>query len=76
MKRLFTLIATAIMTVSTISAQTSVSSGSPDMTVAVKRCIAQGDNVFIDLVVTCSARWNKIGLSRCKMFDDEGNDLI
>lgn len=49
--------------------------GHPDVEVQIKRCIAQGEDVIIDLMVTSHTKWEKIYFipDAPQCFDDEGN---
>lgn len=54
----------------------SVKSGHPSIEVQVKRCIASGDDVIIDLMITCHAKWKTVDFHYRlipEVFDDEGN---
>lgn len=73
MKKAITIFAFLLIGLTCAFAQVKVSSGSPSMDVKFKRAVAQGNNVFIDLIITCNTSWNKVGLSRCIIYDDEGN---
>lgn len=55
-------------------AQMTVSPGSSNFTLQVKRCIAEGDDVCIDLVFTGNGRWDVLHFyDSCEAYDDEGN---
>ncbi len=54
-------------------AQVSVSTESMELDVVAKRAVAKGNSVFIDLVITCNADWDQVGVDRCEVYDDEGN---
>ena len=56
-------------------AQVSVSSGSPDVNFQIKRAFANGNDVYIDLLVTSYGNWSSISFwwAYQKVFDDEGN---
>ena len=60
-------------------AQTKVSTGSPSIDVSVRRAMADGNDVFIDLVITSRGSWRKLIFSTdlfhpsCRLYDDEGN---
>lgn len=73
MKKAISLFAFLLLGLTCSLAQVKVSSGSLSMDVQFKRAVAQGNDVFIDLIVTCNTNWEKVGLSGCKIYDDEGN---
>ena len=79
MKRLFVTIVLLFTCLIYAGAQVKVSSGSTSIDVAVKRAIAEGDDVIIDLMITSHGSWEKIIISTGNMFpssrlyDDEGN---
>ena len=80
MKRFIVFFACLILSVPFLSAQTSVISGNPSVDVQVRRCIASGNDVLIDFIITCHNQWTKIVFSTnsseeygSRIFDDEGN---
>lgn len=62
-----------------VSAQTKVSAGSTSVDVSVRRAVAEGNDVIIDLLITSRGSWQKLIFSTsldypsCRLFDDEGN---
>lgn len=55
-------------------AQMSVSCSLSSVSVQVKRCFAQGDDVLVDLIVTGTGRVQKMYFSHySEAYDDEGN---
>ena len=78
MKRLFVVISLLFSCFIYLGAQVKVSSGSSCIDVAVKRAFAQGDDVYVDLIITGLSNWNMVYFhgrrgDSCKFFDDEGN---
>ncbi len=78
MKRLIFAVILLISCSLFAGAQVKVSSGSPSIDVVVKRAIADGDDVIIDLIVTSHGGWRKIIISTgymypsSRLYDDEG----
>ena len=56
--------------------QVKVGVESSGLEVKVKRAVAQGDNVFIDLMITNCANYDSIAFNLwdSKVYDDEGNE--
>lgn len=52
-----------------------VDPGSTAIDVVVKRCLAQGNDVMMDLIVTGKGRWKVVAFlnNHCVFYDDEGN---
>ena len=52
-----------------------VSPGSTAIDVTVKRAVAQGNDVFVDLMVTSRSSWKVLAFlsDHCVIYDDEGN---
>lgn len=80
MKRFFLTLLFSIISVTFVFAQLKVSSGNSSVEVVPKRAIEEGNDVFVDIVVTCHNKWNKIELAGQDdgvwapiVFDDEGN---
>ena len=79
MKRLFATIILLLACLIYAGAQVKVSSGSSYIDVAVKRAVAEGNDVIIDLMITSHGSWKKIIISTGNMspssriYDDEGN---
>ena len=79
MKRIVVLLFVLLSVPALSFGQTSVSSGSPNLDVTVKRAIAEGDDVIIDLLLTSRSSWKKVIFSTslsypsCRLYDDEGN---
>jgi len=75
MKRFIILLSCLFLSVPQVFSQVQVSSGNPELDVQVKRAVAEGNDVFIDLMITCYADWDVIRLihrDRLCFFDDEG----
>ena len=79
MKR-FLLFTSLLVSTWTISfAQASVSTGHPSLSVDVKRCFANGQNVYVDMIFTVNNNWDRVVLENASgdyasfVFDDEGN---
>jgi len=61
--------------------QTKISSGSTNIDVQIKRAVVNGDDVFVDLIITSRGSWsfleimtrNDMGSVGCRFYDDEGN---
>ena len=78
---LMAMIALGFQSVNAQDAPMSVSTGNPDVKVKVKRCVASGENVYIDLTITnmtgedfevyAVARGNGCNTV---IYDDEGNE--
>ena len=63
----------ATLFASSAFAQPTISSGSPSLDITVKRAFAQGEDVCVDLIITCRTDWEWINIYHCRVFDDEGN---
>ena len=80
MKRFFVALTALLGIVSLCFAQSKISSGNPDVDITVKRALEVGNDVIIDIVITCHNNWNSIqllghddGVWAPIVFDDEGN---
>lgn len=71
--------ATAFLAIAISFAQTSVSTGHPALDIKVKRCFVNGNNCYVDLVMTVSNEWSLVSFHNgsgnwaTQVFDDEGN---
>ena len=74
MKRIAVLLAACLITITSF-AQVSVSSGTPNIDVKLKRCFASGNDVYIDLVLNGNGRWENVYINgyESRIYDDEGN---
>lgn len=75
MRRLIIALAALFAVLPVSFAQMTVTAGSAEISVEVKRAIAQGNEVAIDLFVTSlTASWGGLDLAnRHMIYDDEGN---
>ena len=79
MKRFIIILSLFLSSSFFLGAQVNVSSGNPLVGVNVKRAIAEGPDVFVDMIITCHTNWERIIFSTsnmnpsCRLFDDEGN---
>lgn len=76
MKRLILLLSLFLMSLPLAWTQTTVSSGNPNLDVQVKRAIVSGEDVLVDLILTCYSDWDVIRFihrDRLCFFDDEGD---
>ena len=72
MKRIVFALLACLISITSF-AQVSISTDSPNVDVTVKRAFARGENVYLDLLITCHNRWEYVGVSGCTAYDDEGN---
>lgn len=75
MRRLIIALAALFAVLPVSFAQMTVTAGSAEISVEVKRAIAQGNEVAIDIFVTCfTASWGGLDFGYFqKIYDDEGN---
>lgn len=75
MRRFIVILSFIFIPFISLFAQVVVSSGSPNLDVQLKRCVAMGNDVYIDLVLTGNGRWEKVAIigEDCRAYDDEGN---
>ncbi|MBQ7609930.1 MAG: hypothetical protein IJU74_02415 [Bacteroidales bacterium] len=80
MRRLFVALAAFLSIFSLCFAQPKISSGNSSVDITVKRALVVGNDVVIDIVITCHNGWNSIellghddGVWAPIVFDDEGN---
>ena len=73
MKRIVVLLAACFCFISSFAQ--SISSGTPNIDLKVKRCFALGNDVYIDLLITGNGRWETIWINGfdSRLYDDEGN---
>lgn len=74
MKRLIVFLVSCMLPLA-LTAQVSLSSGTPNIDVKIKRCFAKGNDVYVDFLMTSNGKWSQIVLKGdvSKAFDDEGN---
>lgn len=79
MKRIVIILAIIIGSISAAYAQSSISTSHLSFDVSVKRCIAKGQDVYIDMILTVNNNWKFLTITRdgfrlrSAIFDDEGN---
>lgn len=74
MRRLFIVVAALFAALTLAQAQATISPGNSAMEFQVKRALAQGDDVIIDLMVTCKSNQSIFQLfEQTSIYDDEGN---
>ena len=77
MKRIIAVLSLLLSLIQSVSAQVSVSCSSTAVSVKVKRCIAVGDDVFVDLVFTGTGKLSQMYISHnSEAYDDEGNKYL
>ncbi|MCR5570986.1 MAG: hypothetical protein K6F42_01910 [Bacteroidales bacterium] len=74
MRRLFIVAAAMFASLALAQAQVTISPGNSAMEFQVKRALAQGDDVIIDLMITCKSNQSVFQLFELPgIYDDEGN---
>lgn len=74
MKQIVAVLIFLLTLVTGVSAQVSVSCSSTAVSVQIKRCIAMGDEVFVDMVFIGSGQMSQVYISHnSEAYDDEGN---
>ena len=77
MKKIIVVLSLLLALVPGVSAQVSISCGSSGVSVQVKRCIAVGEDVFVDFVFTGTGKMSQMYISHySEAYDDEGNKYL